>query len=74
MPILKIEIWCGEKTCASDPGVFCRFLGASHFGTRPECMLFPSAESASTRLYEKDGWVRRCKACLDNPFDRLDGQ
>lgn len=64
MPVLKIEICCGEKTCAREPGRFCRFLGASHFGTRPECLLFPS-EASHTPLKEKDGWVQRCEACLE---------
>ena len=64
MPTLKIKIVCGEETCASEPGVFCSFLGASHFGTRPGCRLFPGEES-HTPLKEKDGLVQRCPACLD---------
>lgn len=63
MTIIKIKIECGETTCASKPGEFCKFLGASHFGTRPQCRLFPS-DGASTPLKEKDGWVQRCPACL----------
>lgn len=64
MPILKIGIHCGATTCASEPGKFCRYLGASHFGTSPECLLFPG-ETSHTPLEEKDGWVQRCKECLE---------
>jgi hypothetical protein len=62
---LNIEIECGGNTCASEPGKFCRFLGTTHFGTRPVCRLFPTPEDSHASLKEKDGWVQRCKACLE---------
>lgn len=55
-----IMIEHGEKTCASEPGKFCRFLGAKSFGTVPVCMLFENR-----LLNEKDGWVLRHKDCLN---------
>lgn len=50
----------GEKTCASAPGIFCRFQGAMALGTKPVCMLFKY-----TPLYDKDGWLQRCPQCID---------
>ena len=49
----------GEKTCASAPGIFCRFQGVMGFGTRPVCMLFNNET-----LYDKDGWLQRCPQCM----------
>jgi hypothetical protein len=51
---------CGETTCATEPGKFCRFLGAIHFGQVPVCMLFDNRE-----LQEKEGWTQRCEECLE---------
>lgn len=55
---IKVEISCGERTCASEPGVFCQQLGAKSFGTSPCCMFF------SVPLYQIDGWVQRCSQCI----------
>ena len=50
----------GKTTCAVEPGCFCRWLGASGFGTKPVCMLF-----GNQPLYEnKDGWIERCSQCV----------
>lgn len=49
----------GEKTCASEPGKFCRFAGSKSFGTDPWCTLF------NTRLRDKDGWLQRAPECLE---------
>jgi hypothetical protein len=67
---LKVDIECGEKTCASEAGKFCEFFGSIKFGQVPVCTLFPSGEenrySPHTILVEKDGWTQRCTKCLDS--------
>lgn len=67
--ILRIEIKCGENTCASAPGEFCRFLGSVKFGSVPVCMLFPSETESYTFLKTDTGtpmgWVQRCAACKE---------
>ena len=64
---LTIEIECGENTCASKPGQFCKYMGSVKFGQVPVCCLFPSEKETSwTLLEEKDGWVQRCKPCIDS--------
>lgn len=40
MPNLIIPIECGETTCASEPGKFCRFLWIQKFGTEFVCGIF----------------------------------
>ena len=67
---LEIIIECGEHTCASEPGKFCRFLGSMRFGTIPLCLLFPDRESSHTLLEEKDGWLQRCDACKEHSHGR----
>lgn len=64
MATLRIPITCGEKTCASEPGKFCTFVGTNHFGTVWVCTLFPDGEATSTTLVEEGGWLQRCEACL----------
>jgi len=63
MKTLKIKIDCGDKTCSSDKGKFCRFEYASVTGSFPRCDLFDKP------LLDKDGgimgWLLRCKECLD---------
>lgn len=67
---LKIDIECGEKTCASAPLKLCEFFGSMEFGQVPVCLLFLSGEdnkfSSHTVLEEKDGWTQRCSRCLDS--------
>lgn len=64
---LAIDIECGETTCASKPGTFCRFRGSKKFGQLPCCMLFPdpTTMAAYTELEEIDGWIQRCANCLE---------
>ena len=64
MPKLTIDINCGEKTCAKEPGKFCSFFGSKKMGTIPICTLFPSTDTVYTDLEDKDGWTLRCPACL----------
>jgi hypothetical protein len=61
---IVFEIECGDLTCASEPGEFCKFLGVSHFGTKFCCCLF-SEDSSYTDLREKNGWIMRCKECMN---------
>jgi hypothetical protein len=64
--VLEIKINCGDKTCASKPGKFCRFAGAKGFGTRPVCLLFRDNDSNEVHLTEEiaGGWLARCSQCL----------
>lgn len=68
---LRIDIECGEKTCASTPVEFCQFFGARKLGTIPVCLLFPNPyhgykdPHSATPLEELDGWTLRCRACLE---------
>ena len=54
-----ITFECGETTCASEPGKFCRFLRLARIGTLPMCNLY------EVELAEDDGyWLQRCPQCL----------
>lgn len=60
------EIDCGEFTCASEPGKFCKFLGSSNFGTQSRCMYFRDKDWTNLHLDDTgDGWVQRAGVCLD---------
>ena len=63
---LVIEIQCGAKTCATEPGKFCKYVGSRRLGTQPVCLLFPGNNAAHTDLYAEPGesWLMRCDACL----------
>lgn len=63
---LNIQINCGDSTCASKPGEFCNFFATTHFGMTPVCSLFQTEKEFYTPLNQKDGWVQRCKDCLDS--------
>lgn len=62
---LRISISCGARTCAAEPGKFCRFMGSVKFGTIPVCRLFPSDTDSYTVLHADAGWVQRCDACKE---------
>ena len=66
---LELTIDCGDTTCASEPGKFCRFFGTRRMGTEFVCRLFPTTEDSFTPLEDKDGWVQRCEACLEVGFN-----
>lgn len=59
---VSIELECGERTCASKPGEFCRFLVAKADGSWPRCVLF------GQYVFDGDGsiqgWLLRCSECL----------
>jgi hypothetical protein len=57
---IRLPIVCGDTTCASEPGVFCRNVWKNHLGTRWLCDSFGGAE-----LHEgDDGWLQRLPECL----------
>lgn len=66
---IKIEIECGEHTCAAvEPGKFCGYFGSTHHGSTPICFLFHSKVNEHinfTVLTEIDGWTQRCQQCKD---------
>ena len=57
---LKIDIDCGDLTCASKPGKFCEWIGSRKFGQIARCMLFDQD------LELIDGWTHRCEQCLQH--------
>lgn len=64
--VIKIEIECGERTCASEPGVWCKMIGTKIYGSRWVCTLFQDKDGRTfTELEDKDGWIQRCPACLE---------
>jgi len=63
---LKLEIDCGEKTCAAEPGKFCPFMRTRRFGTIAFCLLWHDEDSMGhpVHMEEKDGWLQRRPECL----------
>lgn len=59
---ITVHAECGEKTCAAEPGKFCRFVRnaqARPFGRMVEvCNLYEAV------LRDEDGWLMRCDECL----------
>ena len=55
-----IQFECGETTCASEPGKFCRFLRTELCGTKWMCNAFEEP----LREDLEDGWLQRCSQCL----------
>lgn len=65
--ILKLEIECGEKTCASEPGKFCKWLSTRKMGTIRFCWLFSADHQGKATPLEEDekhGWIQRHPDCL----------
>ena len=63
---IKIQIECGETTCASSPSNFCKFVGVKNFGIVYVCLLFPDElnNTAYTKLKDVDGWLKRHEKCI----------
>jgi hypothetical protein len=69
MAEIKINLNCGEKTCASVDANgkatgFCQFVGVRRFGTEHVCRLFPTEDDSFTPLEESGGWLQRCSECI----------
>ena len=62
---ITIEINCGQKVCAKESGMYCKFFGKRLFSQTPCCSLFPIADETFTELDVIDGRVQRCSKCLD---------
>lgn len=54
-----IEFTHGERTCAYEPGKFCRFFSTITFGHSSLCRLY------NDKLWEKGGWVQRSPKCIE---------
>ena len=57
---LRIAIGGGEKTCASEPGVFCPWMRTTVFGGT-SCHLFGPTETTEP---DGMGWTLRHPDCL----------
>ena len=55
--ILRIPVECGEKTCASTPGKFCKYMTYSIVDNGATCQLFGL-------LSIDNGWVMRAADCV----------
>lgn len=68
MRYLQIIIDAGEKTCARAPGKWCRFMGSSHLGSNPLCLLFRDAHGEHRQLRDEnngvEGWLQRLPECI----------
>lgn len=66
MKTLKIEIDCGDKTCASEPGKFCKYIRSRKYGQIHFCQLWHNEDGHGRPLQmeEKDGWLLRRPECL----------
>lgn len=71
LKILQLEINCGETTCASKPGVFCKYLTTSRFGQQFNCQLFSEVDDRGRLIELKEhqsgnlkGWIARHSNCL----------
>lgn len=63
----KLEVTCGELTCASDPGNFCQFVRTERFGTQWVCGLFDRP-----LFDDENGWLKRCDQCLEKFTEKSD--
>jgi hypothetical protein len=63
---LVIGIECGEKTCASKVGEFCKFLCTTRMGTIHYCGIWfdQDRKGMPLPLEAKDGWLQRRDECL----------
>jgi len=66
--LLKLSINCGETTCASEPGKFCKYLFTRKFGTLIYCQIFSEIDDRGKpfSLELVDGWTRRHSLCLQH--------
>ena len=66
-----INYECGKKTCAIEPGKFCRFVAVGDIlGQKYLCTLFRKVDEVTgtiefQELVDVDGWFQRCPQCLN---------
>lgn len=64
--LLGVEVSCGDKTCAVEPGTFCQFFGTAEFALSTICRLF--RQDLVHEPVDGDspiaGWALRCDDCL----------
>ena len=67
MKSILFDINCGEKTCASEPGKFCKWVRTRKFGAIYFCHLWHAEDihGKQQSLEEKDGWLMRRPECLN---------
>ena len=63
---------CGEKTCAREPGKFCRFLATTHFGTHYVCRMYGDREIVNDSNGDGTGWLLRLEECLTEPMEKCE--
>jgi hypothetical protein len=64
---LRIDIECGEESCASKPGKFCQYVVVTRMGSCFHCQLFSKmgeGKHGLEQLKEKKGWLQRHPDCL----------
>lgn len=59
---LVFEIECGQITCASEPGKFCKFFNAD-VRDDGNCLFFG-------KVFAIDGWVMRHKLCVEKAIGK----
>ena len=57
---LTLEIVAGDKTCASEPGVFCPHLVPERWGSVYACQVFGERPKEN-----EDFWLDRLPQCLE---------
>lgn len=71
---LQVIIDAGEKTCARTPGKWCQFLGSSHLGSNPLCLLFRDKHGDYRQLRDEkggvEGWMQRLPECIATELER----
>ena len=55
-------IECGENTCATDPGKFCKYMHLLLTGDKARCLLF--GDLLETSEPGGRGWMLRCNQCM----------
>ena len=60
---IALDIECGETTCASKPGKFCRFFADHIDDSKPQCRLF--GDLLTDDKGDNTGCILRTKKCLE---------
>jgi hypothetical protein len=65
---LRLPLNCGDKTCASEPGKFCKFMLTRHFGQDFYCQIFGPVDMRgrpeSLPQSGPYGWTLRWPECI----------